>query len=134
MSDKLRIVIDTNVLVSALWSESGIPAEILKQIPENVLPCLNEAILEEYKEVLNRPKFNFSTIKKELLLEKLKEFSEIVVPEKSRVAIIDESDRIFYDTAIAAKAFLITGNLKHYPTEPHIIAPKEFLKELCNDS
>jgi putative PIN family toxin of toxin-antitoxin system len=130
MSDKLKVVIDTNVLVSALWSESGIPAEILKQTPENVLPCLNEAILEEYKEVLNRPKFNFSTIKKEQFLKMLKEFSEIVIPEKSCFAMIDESDRIFYDTAIAAEAFLITGNLKHYPVEPHIIAPNEFLKKL----
>jgi putative PIN family toxin of toxin-antitoxin system len=127
MSNKVKVVIDTNVLVSALWSETGIPAEILKMIPESIVPCVCETILEEYSEVLNRPKFDFSASKKEKLLKAFEQHGEMVLPETSDNTFIDESDRIFYDIAKTANATLITGNLKHYPSEPHIVSPANFM-------
>ena len=42
--------------------------------------------------------------------------------------MIDEDDRIFYDTAKTAKAYLITGNKKHYPQENFIFTPADFLE------
>jgi hypothetical protein len=41
--------------------------------------------------------------------------------------VVDESDRVFYDVAVAGSAMLITGNLKHYPDAPNVIAPADFL-------
>jgi predicted nucleic acid-binding protein len=54
----------------------------------------------------------------------------IIQPNVSEIMLPDESDRIFYDAAKSASAYLITGNLKHYPNEPHILLPAEFLKIL----
>ena len=62
-----KVVIDTNVLVSALWSENGNSAEIMKMIPNDIIPYFSKSVFEEYTEVLNRPKFTFSANKKERL-------------------------------------------------------------------
>ncbi|MCL2747147.1 MAG: putative toxin-antitoxin system toxin component, PIN family [Oscillospiraceae bacterium] len=129
MNNGEKVVIDTNVLVSALWSENGNSAEIIKMIPNDIVPCFGDSIFEEYTEVLNRPKFAFSTNKKEELLAKMKEFGEAVTPEKSDIPLPDETDRVFYDTATASGATLITGNKKDYPDEPFILTPAEFLRK-----
>ena len=123
-----KVVIDTNVLVSALWSENGNSATILKMIPKGIIPVINDSIFDEYSEVLSRPKFTFSANKREILLAKMKEFGETVIPEKSDVPLSDETDRVFYDTAKASGATLITGNIKDYPNEPFIQTPAEYLR------
>lgn len=130
MNNGEKVVIDTNVLVSALWSENGNSAEIMKMIPNDIIPYFSDSIFEEYTEVLNRPKFTFSTNKKEGLLAKMKEFGEAVTPEKSDIPISDETDRVFYDAAKASGATLITGNKKDYPDEPFILTPAEFLHKM----
>jgi len=129
MNNGKKVVIDTNVLVSALWSENGNSAEIIKKIPNDIVPYFNDSIFEEYTEVLNRPKFTFSANKKEELLAKMKEFGEAIISEKSDIPLSDETDRVFYDTAIASGATLITGNKKDYPDEPFILTPAEFLQK-----
>ena len=130
MTGKTRTVIDTNILVSALWSENGNSATIMKMIPSSIIPIFNDSIFDEYAEVLNRPKFSFSASNKERLLVKLKDFGEIVVPEKSDIPMLDETDRIFYDTAMAIGATLITGNKRDYPDELFIMTPAEFLRKM----
>ena len=58
----MRVVIDTNILVSALWSKNGAPAQIISMVISGLLiPCYDYRILNEYKTVLKRPKFGFST-------------------------------------------------------------------------
>jgi predicted nucleic acid-binding protein len=49
--------------------------------------------------------------------------------EPSIISMTDEDDRIFYDTAKASNAFLITGNIRHFPQESFILTPANFLKE-----
>ena len=63
-------VIDTNVVVSALLRLDSNPGKItIESLTGRIIPLLNEEILSEYREVLNRPKFNFSedVIHKEML-------------------------------------------------------------------
>ena len=43
------------------------------------------------------------------------------------IALIDESDRAFFDVATFCEALLVTGNIRHYPIEPFIVRPTEFL-------
>jgi len=81
----------------------------------------------EYTDVLDRPKFDFSAHKKVVLLSKLKAYGEIVSQSNSNFSMIDESDRIFYDAALASGSILITGNIKHFPSEPFIMTPVDFL-------
>ena len=130
MDDRKRVVIDTSVLVSALWSEDGNSAAILKMIPDSIVPVYSEAAFEEYSEVLSRPKFAFSTTKRENLLASIKKFGEAVIPEKSDIPFPDENDRVFYDTAIASAAVLITGNKRDYPDKPFIMTPADFLQKM----
>ena len=49
------------------------------------------------------------------------------MPKKSNLQMIDEADRIFYDTAKGSNSILITGNIKHFPKEDFIKTVNEFL-------
>ena len=124
-----KVVIDTNIVVSALWSANGNPNKIIKLIPDKkIVPYFCQEILKEYKKVLSRPKFDFSPLEiNRLLREFLLHGVELENIIKSDIPFTDESDRIFYDTAQASGAILITGNMKHYPTEPFIMTPAGFL-------
>jgi predicted nucleic acid-binding protein len=86
-------------------------------------------IIDEYKQVLAYEKFKFDIEKQKSTLE---EIVEIGVELSPLVSIFpfdkDESDRIFYDAAKSGDAVLITGNLKHYPTEPFVMTPTDFIK------
>jgi putative PIN family toxin of toxin-antitoxin system len=124
----MNVVLDTNILVSALLSAHGNPAKIIRLIPDSKIElCFNAEILSEYHEVVNRPKFAFFALKIEELLAMIYKYGDMILADKSNVALIDESDRVFYDVAKTCGAYLVTGNLKHYPTEPFIMSPADFL-------
>ena len=124
-----RVVLDTNVLVSALWKKPSNSTRILDlMVLGQLTPFYNGHIIYEYKEVLNRPKFRFSPVDIENLLDIIRKDGMSVLALRSGLDFIDEDDRMFYEVAQTAKAFLITGNVRHYPTEPHIISPTAFLE------
>jgi putative PIN family toxin of toxin-antitoxin system len=127
----LNIVLDTNVLISALWTPGGNAARIVNMVRFNLAqPCYSAAIMEEYTEVLNRPKFDFPNGAVRSLLSGITRLGIEVEPEASTVPFIDETDRKFYDVANAGSAILITGNIKHFPVEAGIMTPAEFLDKL----
>jgi putative PIN family toxin of toxin-antitoxin system len=131
MTDAMYVVLDTNILVSALWSMNGNPAQIAHMIPEKkIIPLFCEEILLEYRTVLLRAAFHFSDVQTDDLLGNLVQFGQSVVAHKSNIPMPDESDRVFYDVAKTYGAYLITGNTKHYPYEPFIITPAEFIKRM----
>ena len=126
-----KIVIDTNVFISAALSSDGNPAKIIKMVSEYKLDLqYNVSILIEYADVLARNKFSFSLEKQAIYLRKIVDLGSIFNPVVSTISLHDEDDRIFYDTAKQAKAILITGNIKHYPSEPFIMTPSDFLATL----
>jgi len=86
----------------------------------------SSGILYEYKRVLSYKKFNFSLKSQEASAEDIKNIGILIEPHASTIPLPDESDRIFYDTAKAAEAILITGNIKHYPDEPFIMTPADY--------
>ena len=124
-----KVVIDTNVLVSALWSQNGNANKIIRMIPEKtIIPYFCQKILSEYKRVLIRPKINFTMLEVNELLRVLLLHGIEINTKTSLIPFSDESDRIFYDTAIDSDSILITGNIKHFPSKPFIITPVEFLR------
>ena len=126
-----KVVLDTNVLVSALWSEHGNPYRILEMFFNGEIALhYNDEILEEYNEVLYRDRLGFSEEKVFGLLSEIIENGRYVDAPKSGIPFIDEDDRKNYDTAIASGAVLVTGNKKHYPEEPIILSPAEFLESV----
>jgi len=134
------VVLDTNVLVSALIS-TGLPNKVVFDcvIGRNIPICLSQAILDEYENVLMRPKFakfsNFRTNAKRLL-PKLVRVAEFYEPVIKLDFIKDESDNRFLELAVSAKAnFIITGNTNDFTFPEYegiqIVSPKFFYENYC---
>jgi len=126
-----HIVLDTNILVSALWNKGGNPANIIRLVLEDELTmCYDSRIMAEYTDVLHRPEFPFETSDIHGLLDGVKQRGLSVVVPKIEVAFTDDDDRMFYEVAVFCKATIITGNTRHYPEKPFIMTPTEFLESL----
>ena len=125
-----NIVIDTNIFVSAALSPNGTPAKIASLISstDQVKVFYSKTILTEYKRVLAYERLNIAKKTQDGIINKLQKFGIMIEPPASTMPMPDETDRIFYDTAKASGAILITGNTKHFPSEPFIMKPAEFLE------
>ena len=127
----MLVVFDTNVLVSALWSRDGDPAKILSLVLNGLLtPCHDHRILAEYHNVLNQPKFGFPAWAVTDLLEFIAESGLSVTPPPLPLASADEADHKFYEVARHCQAWLITGNLKHFPKDELVLTVREALAKI----
>lgn len=126
----MQVVIDTNILVSALWSKNGAPARIISMVINgSLVPCYDYRILSEYREVLRRPKFRFSNGEINSLLDWIESSGRSVVADPIEESFTDEADKKFYEVAKFCQAKLITGNIKHFPQDPLVVTVAEFLEE-----
>ena len=133
----MRLVLDTNVLVSAFINPGGKPSQIVKMIlGRRVDLCYNSVILGEYEKVMLRPKFSNKIDSGNIrrFIDLLRSIGIAFDPLPSTIKLLDESDRIFYDTAKGSGSFLISGNTRHYPKEPFILLPADFLKRFERQS
>jgi hypothetical protein len=108
----LRVVLDTNVLVSAILF-GGKPRQILeKAIRGKIRLCLSEAIPEELKGVLQRSKFDYSPEMIQVILTELTGVSDFVNPSKtSNVVSEDPEDNRILECAVEAEAnYIVTGD------------------------
>ena len=90
-------------------------------------------ILDEYKEVLSRPKFRFSKEKIDAVLELIVKYGLEVFPKPKGEILIDMDDLIFYEVAMEKReddSYLVTGNQKHYPVRDFIVTPAEIMEIL----
>ena len=126
----MMVVIDTNVLVSALLSKDGNPAKIISLVLDGtIIPCYDYRIICEYRDVLKRPKFGFSDGEINSLLNWFEAIGQTVIAKTVNIKFEDEEDKKFYEVAKYCDAVLITGNLKHFPKEDKIMNPIEFLNK-----
>ncbi len=125
----MKIVLDTNVLISALLSPEGIPAALLGLIINGKLKLLyDNRILSEYIEVLNRKKFNFKQEWIQPLIDFIRNEGEFIIATPISKSFTDDDDKKFYEVAKSSDAnYIITGNANHFPKEDLIKTPKEFL-------
>ena len=127
-------VIDTNVLVSALITKNpeAATAKVVRLLLDNGFVLLYDAdIIAEYEDVLHRSKFPILPGVADALISFIIENGI----EASRIDFAepmpDEDDRVFYEVSLSEEdSFLVTGNLKHYPTSPRVITPAQFIDEL----
>ena len=124
----MTIVLDTNVLVSALLKPESYPAYVLNAIiNENITLLFDNRILEEYRKVLLRPRFGFSKELVEPLLEYSESEGEFVVADYSVSSFEDLEDKKLYEVAISGNAdYLVTGTVRHFPSNPLITTPRDF--------
>jgi uncharacterized protein len=117
----MRLVIDTNVLISALLKPGSVPDRALAAVWRRGAVVLYDArIVAEYRDVAARPKFrSLARERVEELLGTLVERGECLPDVASwEGTMVDEGDRIFVEVALAGRASaIVTGNLKHYPTD-----------------
>ena len=133
--DKFYAVIDTNVIVSAVISKhlDSNPVKVFRAITEDrIVPLFNNEILAEYREVLSRPKFHIE----QGLINTVLQMFELGGLNLDRTAAAgeffpDPKDIVFYEVALTKDdSFLVTGNIKHFPSKPFVITPAEMVSLL----
>ena len=139
---KYYAVIDTNVIVSSMLKHESIPGTIVDLINSRIIvPLLNEEILSEYYDVLTRNKFGFDVKDVENLLANIRNNSIFLNREQTLEDFIDEEvdedDIVFYEIVMSARntmdAYLVTGNIKHYPIRNYVVTPKQMI-DIINKS
>lgn len=128
----LRLVIDTNVLVSAaLKSDSLQRTTFLIAITRPARLYLSRPVQEEYAAVLGRPELSIRRGLRQQLLRLITNRSHVVRPVRRVEVTTDPDDNIFIECADAARAdFLVTGNRRHFPAFwkcTKIVTPREFV-------
>ena len=125
----MRVVLDTNVLVSGLLNPNGNPAVIIDLLLNDKLQLLYDSrILQEYTEVLHRKKFGFDQEYIEPIISFFEDFGEIIASIRSDETFEDDDDRMFYEVAQSGRAeYLITGNASHFPKRSWIVSPADFV-------
>jgi putative PIN family toxin of toxin-antitoxin system len=126
----MKIVLDTNVIVSALLCPQGLPAKILGLVLNGTIGIVyDNNILVEYIDVLNREKFKINKEKIKAVLDFITHDGEYIISTPQTKRFADEDDKKFYELYKSGEAdFLITGNIKHFPKEKNIITPREFME------
>ena len=135
---KYYVVFDTNVLVSAALKKDSVPGQAVQLAFDGpIIPVLNEEIEREYREVLSRPKFHLTD---DIIADILSQFQEqgiYVDADPLDIDLPDPKDLVFYEVVMEEKkehdAFLVTGNIKHFPEKPFIVTPRELLDIVLAD-
>ena len=126
-------VIDTNVFVSALLTSKDDSATVQvlnKIIHGEIIPVYSNIIAKEYLTVLSRKKFGFSAEAIGYLLSAVEKYGILVNPSPSGITLPDMKDLPFYEVVLEKRndeAYLVTGNIKHFPSKPFIVTPRELL-------
>jgi putative PIN family toxin of toxin-antitoxin system len=127
----IRVVIDTNVLVSALLT-GGLPEAVVDlAISGEVQWFASESILAEYEDVIKRPRLAIDSDKAADAMARIRAIVSIVSPAVRVAAARDPDDNQFLECADTAQAhFLVSGNIRHFPEvwkETRIVTPREFI-------
>ncbi len=130
----MRVVLDTNVLVSGLLSPFGLPGEIVRMVSAGVIRlCVDARLLAEYEQVLLRPRFGLDPDAVAALLDYIDVTSDKVASVPLGDRLPDPDDEAFLEVAVASGAdYLATGNLVHFPAEAcagvSVVSPAAFVE------
>lgn len=129
----MLVVLDTNILVSALLTPFGPPARVLDLVLSGDLQAAyDDRLLAEYREVLARPKFSFAPEEVAVVLAYLEADGDLVTARPLTCDLPDPDNLPFLEVATQAEAVLITGNTPHYPEAlrggVRVVAPGDFVR------
>ena len=128
----LRLVLDTNIVVSAALKEAGLHRTILLlAISRPARLYVSSAILAEYHKVLFRRELKIRRVVRLQISQLVRAYSHVVAPSRSLTIATDPDDNKFLECAEAARAdYLITGNLRHFPKfwrSTKVISARDFI-------
>jgi uncharacterized protein len=128
----LRLVVDTNIVVSAALKPDGPQRTVLLlAIAKPARLYVSNAILVEYQDVLSRPEFQIRKGLRQQLLDMIRKRAHLVNPVRAIQVANDPEDDKFIECADAARAdYLVTGNVRHFPTfwkNTKVVTSREFL-------
>ena len=135
---KYYAVIDTNVLISAMLKWNSVPGTIMELVFNGtILPLLNKSIMEEYQNVLSRPKFHLNEEIINTILTEINQLGIYLDAPKMNILLPDPKDIIFYEIVVKGRenedTYLVTGNIKHFPAKPYVVTPRQMLDIIiCN--
>lgn len=131
---KYYAVFDTNVLVSAMITHNSDSAtvRVIEQVVKGrVIPLFNDEILLEYQNVLHRSKFNLREKDVLNMLDLFVDNGCWAGRESIDIPFPDADDIVFFEVAMSKNdAYLITGNIRHFPKTPKVVTPAEMLEIL----
>ena len=135
---KYYAVIDTNVLVSAMLKWESVPGTVMDLVFDGpVIPVYNKDILDEYTNVLSRPKFKLNEEIVNSIITGITDKGVLISAGKISIDLPDPKDIVFYEVVSEQRktddAYLVTGNIKHFPVEPYIVTPREFIDIILSD-
>jgi len=130
---RLKVVVDTNVVVSAHLSDQGYPSFVIDLCLSSRLQWfVSRAILEEYAEVLRRRRFRIDRKLVDASLRLIRERAKTVKPRRVLTVCSDPDDNKFLECAMEIGAdFLVTGNKRHFPVrlgQTRIVSPRELIE------
>ena len=125
-------VIDTNVIISSMLKAGSLPDEVVQLALDGpIVPLVNEEIIAEYQEVLTRNKFGFSNERIGKMIGEITKRAVFLDRTSTDELFPDPDDAVFYEIVMTARkmteAYLITGNVKHYPIKQFVVTPREML-------
>jgi putative PIN family toxin of toxin-antitoxin system len=128
----LRLVIDTNVVVSAALKPDGLQRTVVVlALTKPARLYVSSAILAEYRDVLSRPELQIRKGLRLQLLQQIRQRAHLVVPHRWLRVSADPDDDMFLECADVARAdYLVTGNQRHFPRfwkTTKVINSREFM-------
>ena len=131
----IRVVIDTNILVSALLQPEGLPAAVfMLALSGQVQLCVSNAIFAEYDDVIRRPRLKRPLDVIEGTLQSIRKLGHWIKPTIRVEECSDADDNVFLECAQAAEAdYLVTGNQRHFPRrwkKTRVVSARELVELL----
>lgn len=131
MAGSLRVVVDCNVVIAAGLTD-GLCRGVIREIVAHHYLLLSEPILQEYQEVVSRPKFASKYATLQRLVDVLTVTASFVAQTTSPYPLPDPDDEIYLAAALTGEAeALVTGNLADFPEKQygtvHVYSPRQFL-------
>jgi len=132
-------VIDTNVLISAMLKWNSVPGNVLEfTFSGTIIPVLNGKIVREYRDVLSRPKFKFPKDVIDTVINEIERLGIRIDAPELDIELPDPKDRVFYEVVMEERstedAYLVTGNIRHFPEEPFIVTPRQMMDIILGET
>jgi putative PIN family toxin of toxin-antitoxin system len=128
----LRLVLDTNIVVSAALRPDGLQRTVLLlALTKPARLYVTDGILAEYATVLARPELRIRKGLRQQLLQLIRSRARRVAPVRRLQVTPDPDDNLFLECADASRAdYLVTGNQRHFPRSwkrTKVITSREFI-------